>query len=166
MSRTTIYAFPVAGPGVKVCEFANSWGSASRIWTSLSEKYLGDRNAWLGDLLMSEKLWKLRDDSRLSNEERLVLLSTFDRALIPARNFTLLAAAFRKFAEQHPTEGVCHLRQFAVTLDLIAAGQLHLSVEPAAVGFHQTSVSINPWWNEDEERLYDLSRDDNHFFLE
>lgn len=47
MSRTEMYAAPEGGKFEQIAELSNSWGSASRIWSAISERYFGDKMHWL-----------------------------------------------------------------------------------------------------------------------
>lgn len=169
MSRTTMYAFPESGPGEKLAEFANAWGSAAYVWSSLSGSYLGGGAVWMSEA-GSRRLWDLAGDEKLQPCERLTLASTFDRWLCGRESFAALAAAYRELVRLHPPGGApCHLPAMASLLDDLAAGRKHgLDFPPRAVGWHQTSVAENLWWVREGEgggRMYDLSRDSGHHWL-
>jgi hypothetical protein len=168
MSKTTMYAFPTSGPRKVFKEFFNAWGSAFRVWKALATKYLGNGFGWMLNGSEAQKLWDLSTDVRLSPTERIVLLSTFDYALVNVDKMASVSTAFRDFVRMYPTKNVCHLTSFADALDEIREGRHGLEIDVIAVGWQQTSVNENPWWvreGEEEGRSYDMSKDNKHFFV-
>ncbi|MDE2102664.1 MAG: hypothetical protein KGL39_35800 [Patescibacteria group bacterium] len=167
MSSTVLFGAPEGGTFRKIASFGNSWGGAAFVWYALSERYLGDKTAWMNGRV--EELWALAEDVRLQPFERDTLLSTFDRALVRSDGFSCLAASFRTFVAAYPPgEYVCHLMAQADFLDSLAHGDGDLCFVPHAVGWQQTTVGENLWnvrIGEDDTRPYDLARDTGHFFL-
>lgn len=170
MSRTTVYIFPEKGSGHEVAKYSNSFGSAYRVWASLGQAYLNSINAiWE----KSDDLWWLIYGNRLSREEKLMLAWTFDHALLPKDHFAEMSAAMVTFNKKYPLpeKYANHIPAYAQLIDSLAEDPNIM-----AIGWHQTSVSLNPWWvrtglnTETEEydgegRLYDLSIDTYHTWI-
>lgn len=180
MSRTEMYAAPEGGKFEQIAELPNSWGSASRIWSAISERYFGDKMHWLircgRDDETAKAFWAFHADPRLTLTEKIVFQSTFDCALVKRDRFRELAKAFREFDRMYPapTGTANHLPTMAEILDRLASDAHGLDFTPFSVGWRQTTVSPCHWWvrpeNENEDfdddgRPYDLSIDTDHFFL-
>lgn len=163
MSRTTVKIVKTDGQFNDIAELGNSWGSAAFVWSALSKKYLGDEMAWMGG--NGKAVWDLAGDSRLSQAERIVLVSTFDHAIIEHAHFADAANAFREFSHDHSkADHVNHLPTIARLLDE--------RKDTPCIGmcFHQTSVSEDPWhggYDEEAEEYkpYDLQTETRHFFV-
>ena len=162
MSRTTLYGFGADGTIERHIEFSNSSGSASRVWDSLAVKYLDwEPFTWVNH--RAEPLWKLWKHLHVPEQQRAVLLSTFDRATVAAGNFVRMAEAFEAFDAALPTkpEYSNHLPVIAETLRQWAGGEL------IAAAWQQTSVSEDLWypWNADteESESYNLLSGTDHF---
>ena len=175
MSCTTVYAMPISGPLVEVAEFNNAWGSAMRIWESLSQRYFGCPMFSADE----KKVWALTEDSRLTKAEKAVHLWTFDKAVVEAERLSEMADCFDEFERLHPTKSTSHL-QALVTFHpsesvshLPALAALYRKYKPVGIlglCVVQTSVSGDVWNRPDEEdtdesRLYDASKDEGHFFV-
>lgn len=63
--------------------FRNGWGSGPVAWDWIGERYIAEKPIYSGDRRYLEKVWALHSDKRLSADERIVLLMTFDRAYVP-----------------------------------------------------------------------------------
>ena len=121
-------------------EFTNSWGGAARIWSSLFDKYLKNPeipyDSWMG---RSEDLWALAKRKDLDMCERVVHVSTFDRAYIRRDNFKRFAEDLRAFVAKNPAYGkVCHLLAWAGYIE---------KCKTYAIGFMATSCGENLWEN-------------------
>lgn len=169
-----MYAAPESGAFQPVAQFKNAWGAAARIWTALSKRYFYDEAYWMQAGMKPDggrSFWDLVNDKRLSRMERIVFASTFDLHLIRKPEFQEVAQCLREFAAKYPKgQAVCHLPAIADLLDKLAGDDHGLDFTPWAVGWHQTSVSANTLWvkdetNEEEGRLYDLSKDDEAVFV-
>jgi hypothetical protein len=144
--------------------FGNSWGGAARIWTAVYDKYLKDPNVqydnWLTDSSKPNcRLWKLHEDSRLFEFDKVVHVATYDDCIIRNENFVKFAAHLREFSAAYQLEGVNHLPAWAKFIEESNA---------EAVGFYHTSVCENPWvsWNDDDESVpYSLLTGDKHWEL-
>lgn len=95
MSSTEIYAVCPDGTVENLCDVSNARRGAMSTWRYLSVKYLG------ADIIYDERmdaLWKLHKDARLTEAERICLLSTFDDVLVEAAQLPRLCQAFREVA--------------------------------------------------------------------
>lgn len=114
MSYTEIYRITKAGNTKLIGEVKNAWRGAMAVWESLEKAYLPilPRPMWLsendyvergfwrtsspfGDAL--KPIWALSEDKRLSESERICLLSTFDNVLVLKEDLPRLLKAFREF---------------------------------------------------------------------
>jgi len=133
-------------------EFQNAHLGAMRVWNHLDKKYLppfekyGMPMSRMIDQNEIQKWWDLQHDERLTDSERICLLSTFDNVIIFREDFCRLAKAFRDFGAENT-----HLEYEADALDdAMNDGDI------IALGFCQTSVCENEWTrnrnrSEDEE---------------
>jgi hypothetical protein len=162
MSSTSLVEF--SGSVASECyEYRNSWGGAARIWDALYETYETKKHEYDNWLQAANdgRLWKIWEDDRVDDQERLVYLFTCDNALVQNKDFKTLAEALRHFAVKHPRpEHICHLKAWAKVLEESKA---------EAMGLHATSVCENPWfgWNEetDESEPYDIAKGERHWFI-
>lgn len=141
-----------------IAEFRNAWGSAAAVWTVLSAKYLGNESAWLTGERNLQPLWDLWKDPRLSYDERVAHLFTFDGAVVGYETRHEAAMALREFSPNIDPACVNHM-------DAIA-GELEKADECYGFCFHQTSVSENPWMirqGEDSYVQYDFANGNKHF---
>lgn len=150
-----MYEVPNIGPVVEIREFGNSHGSAPRIWSTLCARYFAEEFRWL---LRPETLAELQR-LNLTWFERVALLSTMDRVIVPFRHLIFCANAFEQFDRLYPCPGrVNHLPEFAKILrELAASGRQDL----LGVCWHQSSTSEDPWQvsSEDDYRPFDWSID-------
>ena len=159
MSYCALVCFEDGKPGV-ITEFKNSCGGAAFIWDVLYDKYLKDPNkkpdCWLLD---PDSLWPLAKRADLPLFERVVLASTYDRALVRDDHFAEFSGHLREFVKTYPAgDKACHLSAWADLFD---------KSESEAIGFYGTSVSENLWIDWDEEKdgpiPYNLNERDDHF---
>ena len=162
MSTCSIIEFR-DGLAETAAEFGNAWGGAARIWNSLYNTYLKDPNSeydsWVSAFTRNngEPLWQLREREDIPFFERVVLVGTFDKAILRRENFSKFAGHLREFVAKYPAPGACHLNKWA---DFIEKS------DAEAIAFHATSVSSSHWWirdDDDDGRPYDLNRDNDHF---
>ena len=73
-----MYAVPESGELVKIKEYGNAWGSAAYVWTALSEKYLGNKIAWMMAADGDGTFWKLHENYPLTLAEKGAFFFTFD----------------------------------------------------------------------------------------
>ncbi|MEE9341060.1 MAG: hypothetical protein V3V21_05290 [Thermoplasmata archaeon] len=170
MSHTVIFKVPESGPIERFREFHNSYLGAPLIWNHLGRKYLRTHWSFINNA-DTEALWTLQNDPRLADYERLALLSTFDNAMLRREYFELMADALFAIAEEKSAPRPGHLVEQAITFRAMLADE-----ECYAACWIQTSVVADPWHrydacptcgqNEDVVRMFDLSRDDGHWFID
>lgn len=172
MSYTTVYGFDEDGNARQLGEFKNSFRGAMLIWMELSKKYLNDEYAVMSN--DGRKVWELRDNPDLSDDEWYSLLSTFDNMVVGRNLINRVADALDAF--DPATE---NLRGQAACL------RVAYNEGYQAVAWCQTSVIESPWWIvgrcispdgdciECEDcmidrggRPYNLNVDKNHYFME
>jgi hypothetical protein len=95
MSSTVLFAAFDDGDMIQVGLCDNAYTGAMHVWSSLGEKHLGSARAVS---TMPAKLWGLATDHRLSEDERLTLVSTFDRAFVRRENILRVADALDNFS--------------------------------------------------------------------
>jgi hypothetical protein len=182
MSRTTLHCFGSSGDIYDFREFQNAWGSAMFIWNAMVGKYLEPpRPSWVHDdsdfLPISaymfdgddkwDAVWALARREDIPAHHRVVHCTTFDRVLVNADDFLLLADAFDRFVDDFPPNGLtCSLRDQAQALR-----DMHADGTWQAAGWTQTSVSDGGWWvygesDEDEGHSYNINTDTGHWFLD
>ena len=189
MSCVEIFKFTAAGTADSMCEVRNSWRFAMAVWHALEEKYLppyrpfyvpdwvpvGSEEAFLHykphrvtTVRMSEsepdpmkEIWELYFDDRLSEEEKIVLGTTFDYVLVKAADLPKVIAAYKAF------EGETNLLEQCKVLEM-----LQNDAECTAVGWNGTSVCADNWGNyggydeeSDEMIPYNYLTMDKHWWL-
>lgn len=83
--------------------FRNGWGSGPAIWSHLKEKYIQ------GYDFDMKKTWALAGAPHVSDEEKCVLMITFDRAFIPKHRLMEAGEACKEVYKQMTGyEGVNH----------------------------------------------------------
>ena len=161
MSETEIYAVVDDGYVYYQCGLRNSWRGAMNIWNELSRKWFGWDNFPImnvGDRT-AQKVWDLHEDDRLSLNDRIVLKSTFDRAMVRVENIERLAVAMEDFATRYePGSLIEHAK---------ALRNLAWLDGCLAVCWNQTSVNCNPWQICDDEdcRAYNIHTSTEHWFI-
>lgn len=127
-------------------EYRNAWRGAARIWDALFDRYLKnpavEYDSWI-HTKNQQALWDLALDDRLTEFERAVHVSTFDRFYVSRENFPRFCEDLRKFVEKYPTGYECHLKTWADAIE---------KIDCDAISFYVTSVSENPWHKYDEEK--------------
>jgi len=173
MSHMTVYLMPRSGELAEVEELKNAWGSAMRVWHSLIHAHLidptQDIDQQMGNIMFTqqmEPLWPLVKSPKLNRAERMVLGWTYDKSVCEFAKLKEMAGLFREFDKLHPVPGkVNHLPALAELYDRMAD-------RPECLGLCviQTSVCDDGWTvapeNEDDDyRMYDASKDEEHFFI-
>lgn len=180
MSYTTLYATKRSGKFYSVADFSNSWLGAMHVWTTIAQRYrvydadaqrlLHDPQSWVygsGDPDKAfraaqnedgfKKVWALWKDPRVSDGDHYVLLSTFDRAVLPHETALIVAHELRFFSPS-----TSNLAGQADTIERLAKPGRFFA-------WNQTSVSQSQWQVHGPHggcRPYDLNRDTGHFFIE
>lgn len=157
MSSSVVFAAFTDGNMVIVGECGNSHRGAAWIWSCLGEHYLGDRHAvWRDD--NGDSVWALAKDPRLSETDRLSLLTTFDRAIVTREHATAVANALESFCPS--TENLTG--QASIIRKAIADGAI-------AIGWQATTVAENLWCiatpDIDEVRPYNIHTDVGHEYI-
>lgn len=160
MSYTTIYLVPESGPITPYADFRNSWLGGWSVWDNLAKLYLGREATHFMLEKNMQAIWDLAGDDRLPDHHKLVLMSTFDTAMVKRDDCNRLADAFTQYARDFPQHG--HIPEQAKALR-----QLADDPECFAVCWRQTSVSADVWrvFEDEESRPYDISIDDGHWFM-
>jgi hypothetical protein len=167
MSCTTLYQINPDGDVVAAVDFPNAFRSAIAVWIDLAKRYevVPPGPEGLGMLLLDDKtikrLWDLWKDPRLTEDERVVHLSTFDEALCRAEDFPKLIGAFRRYGATLPNSSLAEQADAIEKLPPDARG----------CGWRQTSVAAGNWTVHDDReeddpgRPYNIDRDDDHFWI-
>lgn len=166
-SYTTMYVVDEDGGLVSHSTFDNAWGSAMLIWEYFTIKYFPDVpvNNALHDHEHLKRVWALADDGRLSECERLVLLTTLDNAMSRREFLPTLAAHFFEFSDlikpMFPATRVNSLPDQARTMIAI-----HNSPNAwQAIAWEQTNwrpPDQPPMWSDN----YNINTGDKHWFIE
>lgn len=163
MSCVEIYGFNKNGIIEEEREVRNAMRGSMLIWQHIEKKYLPSLKplyGWESDnyrsrffTFSSDKLdefWNLITDKKVSEVDRIVLGSTYDNVLIKKDNIEKLLNAYEKF------EGESNLKE-----QILAIKDLFKNRNIIALGYNQTSVNSNPWWEYNEEK-----EDEENYFGE
>lgn len=138
MSYTEIYRITKAGNTKCVAEIRNAWRGGMAIWTTLEDKYLpplikyGQKFPRIMTPVSAQEIWDLSEDERLTESERICLLSTFDNVMCYKKDFTKLCQAFREFG------GLTSLPEQADIIEKLFSDKYTF-----AVCWNQTSVNAD-----------------------
>lgn len=173
MSYTEIVAFK-NGKACDVKEIQNAWRGAMSVWMLMDESHLPpyyaswdpakkvSRASAMMDPNAMKQVWELANNENVPIDERLVMGTTFDKALVKRENLTRLIEAFKNFDKTYPDKSSM-LEQSEILESFLEDEEIDV------VGWNQTSVSENPWftWNEDKEEYvpYDINTMEEHWFL-
>lgn len=163
MSYCETLGFTEDGKVLYLTEYRNAHGWAAYIWTMLQEKYIGS-GSWLSN---PDKVWKLADSDRLTDEEKITLWSTFDRSLVRVSEIPMLIRAYEAFLRKYPPHEhyVCHLPKMIEELKTVHDNPENI----VAIGWYGMSVGDNPWSKYDEDKGadvdYDITIGTEHHFL-
>lgn len=171
MSYTEITGFDTKGVGCSIdtFEIRNAFRGAMAIWTILEKKYLPEyipeyaktlsketriklfpdgfsRMIGINDDDSIKELWELSYNKKVLIEDRIVLMSTFDKVLVKKKNFNKLVEAFERF------EGETSLKEQSEIIK-------NLEEYITAIGFNQTSVCCNRWYG------YNFNKNNDHWWL-
>ena len=181
MSYTEIYGFGKDGNAGGLEDVKNAWRGAMAIWGILEDKYLEPlpRPMWMSEEDYKERgysrtcqppsfsdnapnplkpVWDLWNDEKVSRTDKIVLGTTFDRAIVMRANIEETAKAFEEF------EGETSLKEQAKILHEALEDEDNI-----AIGWNQTSVCGDTWsnYNYDEEKEesipYNLYKQTDHF---
>lgn len=176
MSYTEIFKFKKDGNAAHLGEVRNAFRGAMAIWVHLEKKYLPPyRPEWAkfwGDDERSysrvssinndemQKIWDLVRDERLSESERISLVSTFDNLVVNREHIPTVVNCFREF------EAETSLKEQADIIELAYENDPDL----IAIGWNQNSVNGDTWMNKggrneetDEEIPYNILTMNDHW---
>ena len=176
MSYTEIYKFNKKGDAEFLDEVKNSFRGAMAIWIILEKKYLpkyvptwamGDTSKeysrtsdFMGGGL--KEIWGLFESDKVSEVDKLVLGTTFDKVIVKKEDLENVVKAFREF------EGETSLKEQA---DIIEKA-LKEDEDLIAIAWNQTSVNSGVWESdsgeedEDGNQLpYNILNSDKHWDL-
>jgi len=125
-----------------VAEFRNGWGSAPRCWDYLALKYLGEKTAMF-DLRGMQRVWDLAGDERLTADEKVALMFTFDRAYIPTKHLKDAGESMIAFGKAcHDGVSVNHWPAIGEKLIELSAQKFH----HVARGICMSPTSVSDNW--------------------
>ncbi len=168
MSYTTLHSVPASGPIQSFATFKNAFLSAFVVWDIIAKEYAGitSISSLMFDKEKMNAFWKLVKDPKLPEFARAVMGSTFDKVMVKREDCKKLAGHMREFDAAFSKHGKTHMLAIADELDKLS------ETDAAAACFTQTSVSSDVWQvreNKDDEdsedRYYDISKDNGHWFL-
>lgn len=155
MSYTTIKAIWPGERHEDLQELRNGHGSAPVIWGALCERYLGgNRNGWLFNDELSNKLWSLWQRQDVPLCMRAVLMMTFDRFYVERKDYARAASDIDEFLRIAPPPPG-HINHWPTIADLFRSNP-----DIPAVGFHCTSVSEDPFQGDLNEESGEYAQPD------
>lgn len=170
MSYTTLYKVPASGPIETYKDYHNAFRSAWLVWDTMSKQYLGkDAVEFMLDRSehAMQPVWDLWKDPNVPESHRIVMASTFDKVMVKRENLERLGEAYDAYSRAVEDPG--HIEAMADDLRELAQDETCF-----AVCWCQTSVSSDVWLapvtceccgSEVDYRMYDVSRDEGHWFL-
>lgn len=161
MSRTEIYRLG-EHPGA-LGETQNAWRSAMQVWNYVAQKYCDmERFPLMGNDEASWRVWHAWKLPAMPEHEKIVLLSTLDKATVQGVNRDRLVEAFRKYAYEHGSANTSIGEQADIIQDAEDTS------DDDVIAWNQTSVCT--FWgyvddpdNPDEWAFYDPSKSSEHW---
>lgn len=150
MSYTEIFKFKKDGNSELVGETKNAFRSAMFVWRFLEKKYLSPYHpAWArvlpspnpdgytrtSDLDAIREIWDLGESEKLTAEEKIILLSTFDDVIVMREDIPKIISSFRTF---DPLSSLPE--QAEIIEDLY-----NNDPDMIAIAWNQTSVNGQAW---------------------
>lgn len=157
MSYTEMFGFDKNGNAYDLAEIENSWRGGVAVWDYLYQKYVGGKFSMF-DASGFKDLNSVFE--KMQEHEQIVLLTTYDYALIRRENFQQVMDAFYRFG------GVTSLYEQAEVIEEALNDENCI-----AIGWNQTSVNGDNWANfggydeNDEAIPYNLNTGDRHWYL-
>jgi len=158
MSYTEICGFDKKGNAYLQASVRNSWRGAMAIWNILGKRYLSAY--YQTDANTIKEVWDLFNSDNISDIDRIVLGTTYDKVIVKKEKFSELIKAFKNF------EGETSLKEQAEILKIMADDENCI-----AVAWNQTSVNDNTWANFDyddeagESIAYNMFENGDHWYL-
>jgi hypothetical protein len=162
MSYTEIYRFTKKGNAIKFTEIKNAFRGAMAVWSELERRHLPKYSPiWAIDTTKSysrcsdflgggvKEIWGLQHSDKLTKQEKICLLSTFDNVVVDKDNIPELISAFRDFG------GNTSLPEQAKEIELLYNSKQDF----IAIGWNQTSVNGDAWCS------YNLNKKKDHWYL-
>jgi hypothetical protein len=183
LSYTEIVSFDENGIAKDEYEIKNAWRGAMAIWQILEKKYLGEhipnwaKNSEIefrinfpnglsrccgSDCKAMKEIWDLYNLETTSDNDKIVLFSTFDKSIVKKKYFDLFINVF-ELKEYKETS----LKEQAEIIK-----QLNDNENVSAIAWNQTSVCQNRWicFEYDEEKdkpiPYNFNKQKDHYFFE
>jgi len=153
MSYTGMRAAFEDGIMGEAAEFQNAWRGAMFIWIYMCRKYLNLQYMPMSEA-ECEKVWALAKDPRVSRQDRLAFMSTFDNILLGPDLMLEVADALDSIPEV--TDNV---RSQAIWIRKMHARGAR------AIGWRQTSVIADPWWDRDKDEPYNIDTGTKHKWI-
>ncbi len=162
MSYTEIYLVKKNGDVEHYKDIKNSWRGAMFIWTELG-KFYNTQESFSFDF---KETWKLYDNEKLEDFEKITLGTTFDNVIVGREKLIGVALAFDKFYEKY--QGSSLKEQATILRDIYKKEE-----DCLGVCWNHTSVNGDMWQyypacEHEEERLFNINKDENngkHWFL-
>lgn len=164
MSYTEIHKITKIGNTRCIAEIRNAHRGAMAVWTILEDRYLppiikyGQKMTRMISFMedRTQEVWDLAKDQRLTEAERICMMSTFDNVMVYKEDFKRLCTAFREF------NGETSLKEQA---DIIE--KLEKDKTLVAICWNQTSVNADiplknvkgKYWNLFEDTKEPLARE-------
>lgn len=137
----------------------NAFGGAFHIWKALSTKYDIPFDLFTGDGKLD--CWKPENLARMTEDERWVMMSTFDTPIVRKEHLSRLIQALTAFVKLYPT----------ATLQTEIEVLQRAAHDPDVVGvcWNQTSVN-SAWWDlgyddRGEPIRYNVNKQTTHWYL-
>jgi hypothetical protein len=156
MSYTSLYSI-FKTKAVCFKELRNSYGTGMAVWDYISMKYTGDYFSLYGDV---ENFWLLWKDERLSENERAVLLSTYDYFFVETEHLNRFSEACKDVHRQILEKTRWSWSHFETIGEEAAAMHKKHDYRCLGLGIGCTSV-CDPWesWKPEQNKpsgVYDL----------
>lgn len=156
MSYTEIYKFKKNGDSEFIGETQNAFRGAMAIWSIIEERYLPkQRFPRVNDTTEIKEVWKLYESEEISEVDKLVLATTFDRVIVKKEHIPLVLDAMRKF------EGSTTLKEQADIIEDTYKNDEDL----IAIAWNQTSVN-HGYWESDTSILHSELEKDHPLYEE
>ena len=102
MSATEIFAVSDGKEPLTIGETRNAHRGAMHVWNQISRDYFNLEGFPFFDKDNQSKVWNADKTHQLSDSEKIVLLSTMDRAAVKNEDINKLIIAFREYGADHP----------------------------------------------------------------
>lgn len=167
MSYTEIYKVKKDGDVVMIDEVRNAHRGAWSVWAILEERHLPTTEITRLFTIPSQEnkqkeIWDLAYNEKIPLHERMVLLSTFDNAIVSKQNIPDLLESFRKF------DGETSLKEQANIIEETFKNDDDM----IGIAWNETSVNGDAWLSPnltidengvEDYPVYNIFRDEGHF---